>query len=198
MSDNAAGISSTYTAKLEVLSNHTNAPFVSADYSIVVEPEVRSIFTNSAAVQSDRVGDDSRTLYDGTDLNGNDRRIGRFVNSSHNGDDYVYAYGDGSSNDVVTGNDVEGGTSTPIEHAFLGGPGSKTVTLTANGTPGQLVQNGIVSDLTMTVNAVPAAPTNITEEVLSMSTSSQGTQPLLCAEVLQRISLVLESLPVLR
>ena len=54
--------------------------------------------------------------------------------------------------------------------------------MTANGTPGQLVQNGIVSDLTMTVNAVPAAPTNITEEVLSMSTSSQGTQPLLCAE----------------
>ena len=113
LSDNAAGISSTYTAKLEVLSNHTNAPFASADYSIVVEPEVRSIFTGSAAVQSDRVGDDSRTLYDGTDLNGNDRRIGRFVNSSP-WNDYVYAYGDGSSNDVVTGNDVEGGTSTPI------------------------------------------------------------------------------------
>ena len=188
LSDNAAGISSTYTAKLEVLSNHTNAPFASADYSIVVEPEVRSIFTGSAAVQSDRVGDDSRTLYDGTDLNGNDRRIGRFVNSSHNGDDYIYAYGDGSSNDVVTGNDVEGGTSTPIEHAFLGGPGSKTVTLTANGTPGQLVQNGIVSDLIMTVNAVPAAPTNITEEVLSMSTSSQGTQPLLCAEATENQS----------
>ena len=42
--------------------------------------------------------------------------------------------------------------------------GSKTVTLTANGTPGHLVQNGRTSDVTMIVNAVPAAPTNITTQ----------------------------------
>ena len=41
----AAGISSSYTAKLEVLSDHTNSPFASADYIITVEPEVRSIFS---------------------------------------------------------------------------------------------------------------------------------------------------------
>ena len=33
----------------------------------------------------------------------------------------------------------------------------------------------------MTVNAVPAAPTNITTQTLSMSSSSQGTQPYLCS-----------------
>jgi len=182
LSDNAAGISSSYTAKLEVLSNHTNAPFASADYIITVEPEVRSIFSGEAVVQSDRIGDNSRTLYDGTDLNGNDRRIGRFTNTSHNASDYVYDYGDGSANDIIGSNAVAGGTSTPIEHTFQGAPGSKTVTLTANGTPGHLVQNGLVSDVTMGLTAVPAAPTNITTQTLSMSSSSQGTSPRLCAE----------------
>ena len=182
LSDNAAGISSSYTAKLEVLSNHTNSPFASADYIITVEPEVRSIFSGEAVVQSDRIGDNSRTLYDGTDLNGNDRRIGLFTNTSHNASDYVYGYGDGSSNDIVASNAAAGGTSTPIEHTFQGGPGSKIVTLTANGTPGHLVQNGIVDDVTMVLEAVPPAPTNIAAQTLSMSSSSQGTSPRLCAD----------------
>ena len=120
LTDNAAGISSSYTAKLEVLSNHTNAPFASADYIITVEPEVRSIFSGESVVQSDRIGDNSRTLYDGIDLNGNDRRIGRFTNTSHNASDYVYDYGDGSANDIIGSNAVAGGTSTPIEHTFQG------------------------------------------------------------------------------
>ena len=181
LSSNSAGVSSSYTAKLEVLSDHTNSPFASANYVVTVEPEVRSIFSGAAVVTSDRTGDNSRTLYDGTDLNGNDRRVGRFTNTSHNASDYTYAYGDGSSDDTVANNAAAGGTSTPIDHAFQGGPGSKTVTLTANGTPGHLVQNGRTSNVTMTVNAVPAAPTNITTQTLSMSSSSQGTQPYLCS-----------------
>ena len=80
-----------------------------------------------------------------------------FTNTSHNASDYTYAYGDGSSDDTVANNTFFGGTSTPIDHAFQGGPGSKTVTLTANGTPGHLVQNGRTSNVTMTVNAVPSA-----------------------------------------
>ena len=181
LTDNSAGISSTYTAKLEVLSDHTSSPFESATVDIKVEPEVRSIFAGSAVVVSDRSGDDAQTLYDGTDLSGNDRRIGSFTNTSHNGDDYNYAWGDGTSDDVIANNTVPGGTSTPITHAFQGGAGNKTVVLTANGTPDTIVQNGKTSDVVMEMRAVPAAPTALSASSVSMSSGSQGTSPRLCA-----------------
>ena len=60
LSSNSAGVSSSYTAKLEVLSDHTNSPFASADYVVTVEPEVRSIFSGAAVVTSDRTGDNSK------------------------------------------------------------------------------------------------------------------------------------------
>ena len=77
---------------------------------ITVEPEVRSIFTGIATIASDRTGDTNRDLYDGTDLFGRNRRVGIFTNTSHNASDYVYSYGDGSSNDTIANNGVPGGT----------------------------------------------------------------------------------------
>ena len=93
----------------------------------------------------------------------------------------MYAWGDGTSNDVIPDNVSAGGTSATIDHSFQGSAGNKTVTLTANGTPGTLVQNGRTSTVTMQLHDVPAAPTAITAVNLSMNTSSQGTSPYLCA-----------------
>jgi hypothetical protein len=179
--EQAVGTSKTFATNLRVISNHSSSPFISTDIVITVEPEVRSIFTGVATVASDRTGDTVRTLYNGIDLFGRDRKVGIFTNTSQNASDYVYAWGDGSSNDTVPNNVSAGGTLTSIYHTFQGATGTKTVTLTANGTPGTLVQNGKTSTVAMTLNAVPAAPTSITASSLSLSSTSQGTSPRLCA-----------------
>ena len=182
LTDNSAGISSTYTATLEVISNHTNSPFVSSEFEVLVEPEVRSIFSGIATVTSDRIGDNTLDVYSGTDLFGEDRSVAVFTNTSHNASDYVYNWGDGTSNTTVPDNVSAGGTLTQIYHSFQGSPGNKVVTLTANGQPGHIVQNGRTDTVTVQLNAVPAAPTAITDVTLSMNTSSQGTSPYLCAD----------------
>ena len=181
LTDNSAGISSTYNARLEVISDHTNSPFLSDNFEVLVEPEVRSIFTGVATVTSDRTGDNTLDVYSGTDLFGDDRSIAIFTNTSHNASDYVYAWGDGTSNDTVPDNVSAGGTLAQIYHSFQGSPGNKVVTLTANGQPGHIVQNGRTDTVTIQLNAVPTAPTAITAVDLSMDTSSQGTSPYLCA-----------------
>ena len=181
LSDNSAGTASTFATNLRAITDHSSSPFISPNVVITVEPEVRSIFTGIATIASDRTGDTNRDLYDGTDLFGRNRRVGIFTNTSHNASDYVYSYGDGSSNDTIANNGVPGGTSSPIFHTFQGSAGSKVVTLTANGTPVTIVQNGKQSSVTMTLKDVPTAPTAITASSLSMSTGSQGTSPALCA-----------------
>jgi hypothetical protein len=182
------GTSKTFATNLRVISNHSSSPFISTDVVITVEPEVRSIFTGVATVASDRTGDTVRTLYNGTDLFGRDRKVGIFTNTSQNADDYVYSWGDGSSNDTIPDNSTAGGTSTAIYHTFQGSNGSKTVTLTANGTPGTLVQSGKTSTVSMTLSAVPSAPTSISASSLSLSSSSQGTSPRLCANATRNLT----------
>jgi hypothetical protein len=180
-SQQISGVTSTFNADLTLFTSHTSSPFVATNVTISVEPEVRSIFAGVATVISDRTGDNSQDLYSGVDLFGEDRSVGNFTNTSHNGEDYVYAWGDGTSNDVIPDNVSAGGTSATIDHSFQGSAGNKTVTLTANGTPGTLVQNGRTSIVTMELHDVPAAPTAITSVNLSMNTSSQGSSPYLCA-----------------
>jgi hypothetical protein len=182
LTDNSAGISSTYFARLEVISNHTNSPFLSSDFEVLVEPEVRSIFTGIATVTSDRVGDDDRDVYNGTDLFGRDRRVAVFTNNSHNASDYVWDWDDSSALEVIPDNVSAGGTSTQIYHAFLPvGPSTKTVVLTANGQPGHIVQNGRTSSLNFVLNPVPTAPTSLNTRSLTLATASQGFTPYLCA-----------------
>lgn len=182
LTDNSAGISSTYTARLEVISSHTNAPFLSDNFEVLVEPEVRSIFTGVATVTSDRTGDDARDVYNGTDLFGRDRRVAVFTNNSHNADDYVWAWGDSEPDSVVPNNVSAGGTLAQIYHTFISvGPPNKTVTLTANGTPGHIVQNGRTSTLVFQMNQVPTAPTSLNTRSLTLATASQGFSPYLCA-----------------
>ena len=186
--EQAVGTSKTFATNLRVISNHSSSPFISTDMVITVEPEVRSIFTGIATVASDRTGDTVRTLYDGTDIFGRNRRIGIFTNTSQNASDYVYAWGDGSSNNTIPNNVSAGGTLASIYHTFQGSTGSKTVTLTANGTPGTLVQNGKTSTVSMTLSAVPSAPTSISASSLSLSSTSQGTSPRLCANAIKNLT----------
>ena len=180
-SQQVSGITSTFDVNLTLFTSHTSSPFITTSVTVSVEPEVRSIFAGVATVVSDRNGDNAQDLYAGIDLFGDDRSVGQFTNTSHNGEDYVYAWGDGTSNDVIPDNVSAGGTAATIDHSFQGSAGNKTVTLTANGTPGTLVQNGRTSTVTMQLNDVPAAPTAITSVNLSMNTSSQGISPYLCA-----------------
>jgi len=184
----AVGIGSTFLVNLRLSTNHTSSPFISTSVLVSVEPEVRSIFTGIATIVSDRTGDTNRVLYDGVDLFGRDRRVGVFTNTSQNGSNYTYNWGDGSSNDTVPDNISAGGTSLPIYHSFQGAVGTKTVTLTANGTPGTIVQNGITSTVQMTLSAVPSAPASIASATLSMITPSQGTSPRLCANATKNVS----------
>ena len=186
--EQAVGTSKTFATNLRVISNHSSSPFISTDMVITVEPEVRSIFVGVATVVSDRTGDTVRTLYNGIDLFGRDRKVGIFTNTSQNASDYVYAWGDGSSNDTIPNNVSAGGTLASIYHTFQGSTGGKTVTLTANGTPGTLVQNGKTSTVSMTLSAVPSAPTSISASSLSLSSTSQGTSPRLCASATKNLT----------
>jgi len=184
----SVGTSRTFAVNLRAITNHTSSPFITDNVVVTVEPETRSIFTGVATVISDRTGDNSQDLYDGVDIFGRNRRVGIFTNTSQNADDYVFAWGDGSSNDTIANNEAIGGTSTPINHTFQGSTGNKIVTLTANGTPGTLVQNGRQSTVTMQLNAVPSAPTSLSASTLTLSTGSEGTSPLLCANATDNTS----------
>ena len=180
LTSNAAGISSTYNARLEVISSHTSSPFLSSDFEVLVEPETRSAFSGTAVVTSDRNGDNAQTLYDGVDLSGNNRRIARFTNTSENATDYVWSWGDGSSSNVVASNSDPGGTGATIDHTFQGSTGNKNVQLVANGSPGHLSQTK-TSSAFYNLKAIPAAPTSISSHTLSLAHASEGLSPKLAS-----------------
>ena len=97
------GIAQDFTGNLEVISLHDNSPFVSSNFTVHVEPDVRAIITATSASSSLKSANDNiRTLYKGTDLSGTNRAILTVDNTSHNGESYEYDFGDSSANVTVT------------------------------------------------------------------------------------------------
>jgi len=180
-SDQANGNSADYTGNLRVISDHGSSPFISSDFTIHVEPDVRANIAGTAVTVSDAAGDNQYDLYDGTDYNGNDRALVRLTNTTQNGDDYVYDWADTSSDDTMTeASGDPGSTSATIDHSYLGetaGGTTYNVSFTANGTPDITAQTDVDTSLTFTLNNVPSAPSSLSAFSITLSDSYQGTLP---------------------
>lgn len=172
-------VNQTFTAKLEVYNGHSTSPFSSSTVTVTVHPDPQSIFTGNLVTLSDRTGDTSQTGYYFTDLNGVNRAIVRFTNSSLNTDSYKWTWGDGSNSGVITS-----GSGTPgstIDHTFTS-IGNYTVALLATGTYSESPTDDTNTKTNyISINAAPAAPAGLSSKTLSMSTSSVGTSPYLAA-----------------
>jgi len=181
-SDQANGIAQDYTGKLEVYSNHTSSPFQSSNFTVHVEPDVRATISGTAITVSDRNGDNQYDVYDGVGYDGVNRALVRVTNTTQNGDDYVYDWGDTSSNDTPTEDGSSAGSiGAVIDHDYTGESiGNLTLNFTANGTPDITAQTDTDS-IVFQLNSVPSAPAGLSSKSITLSDSYQGTLPRLAA-----------------
>ena len=178
-SDQANGVSQDYTGNLEVISQHDNSPFISSNFTVHVEPDVRATITGSSTTSSLKSSnDDIRTVYKGTDLSGTNRAVITVDNTSQNGDSFEYNFGDGSSTVTVTEASSGAGSvaGANITHDYSSATtGNKTFTMTASGTPDITAQTDSDS-FTVKVEDVPAAPAGVSSKNLQLQTGhNQGS-----------------------
>ena len=180
--EQANGTNRDYTGNLRVISDHSSSPFVTSNFTVHLEPDVRANISGTAITVSDKSGDNQYDVYDGVDYNGVNRALVRVTNTTQNADDYVYNWNDGSANDTVTEDGSSNGSiGAPIDHDFTGvSPGNYTLNFTANGTPDITAQTD-ADNLTFQVNAVPSAPSGLSSFSITLADSYQGTSPKLCA-----------------
>jgi len=181
--DQANGNAQDYVGNIRVISNHTSSPFVSSNFTVHVEPDVRAIISGTAVTTSDRSGDNIYDLYDGVDYNNVNRALVRVTNTSQNADSYTYDWADTSSDDAVTEDGSSAGSiGATLDHDFTGESiGNYNLTFTAAGTPDLTAQTDVDTGITFQLNAVPSAPTSLSGFTLSLSDSYQGTSPRLTA-----------------
>ena len=182
-SDQANGVAQDYTGNIRVISNHTSSPFVSSNFTVHVEPDVRAIIAGTAVTTSDRSADNQYDIYDFTDYDGNNRALVRMTNTSQNADDYVYNFADGTGNIAVTEDGIAAGSiGAVLDHDFSGiSAGTYNLTFTADGTPDLTAQTDQDTAITFTINAIPSAPSNLSSFTLSLADSYQGISPKLGA-----------------
>ena len=179
----SAGTTATFDVDLTLTTLHSSSPFTSAVTQIIVEPDVRANIAGVATTASTGSGDNNRTLYDHTDLDGNNRALVTFTNTSQNADAYEYDFFDDSSDVLSVAEDgsTAGSTGTALSKNFSGtSNGSFTTDFRATGTPDTIHQNDNET-VTFTMKAVPAAPANLSTKSLTLSDTAQGTNPKLCA-----------------
>ena len=178
----ASGTAVDYTGNVRVISNHTSSPFISSTFTVHVEPDVRANIAGTAVTTSDASGDNTRTIYDFTDLSGNNRALVTTTNTSQNADDYEYDWGDGSANDTpAEDGSAAGSVGNALTHDYAGeSVGTYTLTFDANGTPDITAQTD-QETVSFTLKAVPSAPADLSTKSITLSDSAQGTLPLLCA-----------------
>lgn len=181
-SDQANGIAQDYTGNIRVISNHASSPFISTDFTVHLEPDVRANISGTAITTSDRNGDNQYDVYDGVDYNGVNRALVRVTNTTQNADDYVYDWGDTSTNDTVTEDGVSAGSiAATIDHDYSGETiANHVLTFTANGTPDITAQTDSET-ITFQLNSVPAAPNGLSAESLTLADNYQGTSPALAS-----------------
>src|SRR6056300_1782923 len=106
----SGGTTRTFTTSLTLANGHTNSTF-SSNLNIIVEPDVRANIAGTAVTVNTGSGDNSLSLYDVVDLDGVNRAIARFTNTSQNADEYTYDFFDDSSSLVnVTENGSDAGS----------------------------------------------------------------------------------------
>ena len=177
------GSTTTYPVKLVLNTGHSTGTFESAITNIIVEPDVRANLAGAAVTTNTGSGDNSLSLYDVTDLDGTNRAIGRFTNTSQNADDYEYDFQNDSS-DVLTlqeDGSTAGTIGNTLDKNFTGISAGNIVTdFRATGTPDTIHQND-TQTITFVMKATPSAPANLSAKTLTLNTSAQGTNPHLCA-----------------
>ena len=176
------GTTTTFTTSLSLANGHSSSPF-SANINIIVEPDVRANIAGTAVTVNTGSGNDSLDLYDITDLDGANRALARFTNTSQNADDYDYDFFDDSSSLTnVTEDGASAGTiAATIDKDYSGtSNGNINFRFRAHGTPDTIEQDD-EETLTFVMNAEPTPPANLSSKSLTMSDSAQGTNPHLCA-----------------
>lgn len=163
-----------FTGRLKVISDHTSSPFISSDFTIHVEPDVRANITGSVDTISDRTGDNQYDVYDGVDYNSINRALVTVNNLSENGDSHIYDWNDASANDIEAG-------LASVQHDFTGiAPGNYALDFTATGTPDITAQTDTAS-LPFQVNAVPSAPAGLSTKTITLDNPAVGINPKLAS-----------------
>jgi hypothetical protein len=161
---------------------HSSTPFTKSQ-QIIVEPDVRANIAGTAVTVSTGSSDNSLTLYDHTDLDGNVRSLARFTNTSQNADDYEYDFLNDSTDvdSVPEDGATAGSVGNTLDHDYTGqSAGSITMDFRATGTPDTIHQNDNET-VVFTMKSVPSAPSGLSSKTINLADSAQGTSPKLCA-----------------
>ena len=175
------GVTSTFTTSLNLSNGHSSSPF-SSNINIIVEPDVRANIAGTSVTVSTGSGDNSLSLYDVTDLDGTDRAIARFTNTSQNADNYEYDFFDDSSSitNVAEDGSTAGTIGATLDKDYSGtSAGNVNFRFRASGTPDTIAQDD-EETITFVMKATPSAPANLSSKSLTLSDSAQGTSPKLC------------------
>ena len=178
----SGGTTRTFTTSLTIANGHDNSTFTK-NMNIIVEPDVRANIAGTAVTVSTGSGDNSLTLYDVVDLDGTDRAIARFTNTSQNADNYEYDFFDDSSSIVTVGEDgsTAGTIGATIDKDYSGtSAGNINFRFRASGTPDTFAQDD-EETVTFVMKSTPSAPNGLSSFSLALSDSAQGTNPHLCA-----------------
>ncbi len=177
-----AGTTVTYTTSLSLANGHSTSPFA-ANMKIIVEPDLRANIAATANVVSTKSGDNQYDLYDVTDLDGANRALTTFTNTSQHADNYTYDFKDDSSDitNVVENGSNAGSIGATLGKNFAGtSAGNFTTRFRAFGTPDTIFQDD-EETINWQMNSTPSAPANLSTKSLTLSDSAQGTNPHLCA-----------------
>ena len=178
----SGGTTTTFTTSLTLANGHTNSTF-SSNLNIIVEPDVRANIAGTAVTVNTGSGDNSLSLYDVVDLDGVDRAIARFTNTSQNADNYEYDFFDDSSSIFTVGEvgSTAGTIGATIDKDYSGtSAGNINFRFRASGTPDTIAQDD-EETVTFVMKSVPSAPNGLSSFSLALSDSAQGTTPKLCA-----------------
>ena len=180
-SNQTNGVTTTFTTSLNLSNGHSSSPF-SSNMKIIVEPDVRGNIAATTSPVSTKSGDDGRDLYDVTDLDGTNRALVTFTNTSQNADNYEYDFKDDSSDvtTVVENGSNAGSIGATLSKNFSGtSAGSFTTRFRASGTPDTIFQDD-EETITFTMNSTPSAPANLSTKSLTLNHAADGTDPKLC------------------
>ena len=115
----------------------------------------------TAALVSTGSSDNSLTLYDVTDLDGTDRALANFTNTSQNADNYFFDFfNDSTSTSAVAQSGTPAGSSggAVLQKDYSGASaGSITARMRASGQPDTFFQDD-EETVTFTMKANPSAP----------------------------------------
>jgi len=176
------GTTVTYNTSVSLATGHSTTPFT-AGLNIIVEPDVRANIAGTAVTVNTGSGDNSLSLYDLTDLDGTDRAIARFTNTSQNADNYVYDFFDDSSSltAVVENGSNAGSIGATLDKDYSGtSAGNINFRFRASGQPDTFFQDD-EETITFVMKSTPSAPAGLSSKSLTLSDSAQGTNPHLCA-----------------